>query len=490
MGRARPPTIFDREREWEALARFFADQREGPSLGFLYGRRRQGKTLLASSTCAAVGGLYYGATEQETPLALRGLGESIAVHAGMPAPLALSDWGQAVDSLFTLGGDEPVAIVLDEFPYLVSKDRSLPSLIQRTFDRTTLDRSSRLRLLLCGSAISVMEHLRSGAAPLFGRAVFDLMLHPFDYRTAAAFWSLAEQPELAFRVHAIVGGTPAYHTFARGHVPARPRSFAGWVKAIVLDPAGNLLTEARTLLAEEPVVSDRALYHSVLAAIASGRTRTGEIAGALGRPQTALAHPLQVLEELRLIERQEDAFRRRRAAYRITEPIVRFFHAVVAPNTRTVGLERAADLWPDVMAASFSSLVLGPHFEELARRWVSVHASAATLGGRAGLVAPTVVNDERRRIGHQIDVVALPVEGTHLPALAIGEAKWSAARLGATELRRLEQVRAILTTRGLADPDRTKLLVFARGFTPALSGEAAARPDVELVDLNRLYHGD
>jgi hypothetical protein len=486
----RPPSLFDRETEWNALTRFFADRENAPTLGFLYGRRRQGKTLLASTACAALDGLYFAATEQETALALRSLGESIAAHGDLPAPLALPDWDRAVDALFALGRDRAFTVVLDEFPYLMAKEPSLPSVIQRAFDRAAIDRSSRLRLLLCGSAVSVMEGLRSGSAPLFGRATLDLLLHPFDYRTAAEFWSLSDKPELALRIHAVVGGTPAYHTYARGHVPASLRGFDGWVQAIVLNPAGNLLTEARTLLAEEPTVSDRALYHSILAAIATGRTRTGEIAGTLGRPQTALAHPLQVLQELRLVERQEDAFRARRATFRITEPIIRFFHAVVAPVARNVGLERTVDLWPDAMTASFSSLVLGPHFEELARTWTALHASATTVGGRAGIVAPAQVNDVRGRTAHQLDVVVLRVDGGK-QAIAIGEAKWSAGPLGTGELRRLEHIRSLLADRSLADGARTKLLVFgSRGFSPALRREEATRSDVELIDLERLYRGD
>jgi hypothetical protein len=35
-----------------------------------------------------------------------------------------------------------------------------------------------------------------------------------------------------------------------------------------------------------------------------------------------------------------------------------------------------------------------------------------------------------------------------------------------------------------------RLTLFARnGFTPELTAEAGSRPDVELIDLQRLYHG-
>ena len=57
--------------------------------------------------------------------------------------------------------------MLDEFPCLVEADPGLPSIIQRFWDHA--GRSSRLFLVLCGSAQAVMEDLQAQRAPLFGR---------------------------------------------------------------------------------------------------------------------------------------------------------------------------------------------------------------------------------------------------------------------------------------------------------------------------------
>ncbi len=483
----RSSLIFDREAEWAALSAFLTEARPGPRLGFVFGRRRQGKSLLTRSACLAAGGLYHVALEQEPSLALRALGEEVARAQGLPAPLAFPDWEAAVDALFALGSTRPYPIVLDEFPNLLAGDARLTSIIQRAHDRATFDRSSRLRLILCGSAISVMERLMAGSAPLFGRAVFQMLLHPFDFREAADFWGLSDRPRMAFRVHAILGGTPAYRSFAGERAPSSQRSFDRWVRDVVLDPRGTLVREPQILLAEEPGVSDRALYNSILAAIANGRTRPGEIASTLARPQTALAHPLRVLEELRLIRKIEDAFRERRATYRILEPVIRFYHAVLSPHVRSHGLEQVAEAWPRATATTFSSLVLGPHQEELARRWTLRHASERTTGGRPTRVAPTVVNDAANKTAHELDVVALDDRGQ---ALAIGEAKWrEAGGIGVEELRRLEHIRSLLVARSLASED-TRLLLFAPTFTAGLAKSVASRSDAELVDLDRLYEGD
>lgn len=486
---ARPPGIFDREREWSSLTSFAANPGAGPRLAFVFGRRRQGKSLLTRSTCLATDGLYHVALEQERALALRAIGEELGRLHDLAAPLALDGWSGAVDALLDLGRDRPFTVVLDEFPNLVAGDRSLPSILQRALDRATFDGSSRIRLILCGSAISVMERLMSGSAPLYGRAVMQMLLHPFDFRTAAEFWGLSDQPALAFRVHAILGGTPAYRAFAREETPSSLRRFDQWVRDVVLSPEGMFLREAGILLAEEPGLLDRALYHSILAAIASGKTRTSEIAAVLERQQTALAHPLRVLEELRLIRREEDAFRARRASYRIEEPLVRFYHGVLLPHIRGLGFEAASSAWPSATQASFSSHVLGPHFEELAREWTRSHASDRTLGGRPTRVAPTILNDAARRASHEVDVVAKGASDA--PVLAIGEAKWTGRPLPLSQLRRLEEIRALMARREQASGTKTKLLLFgASGFSRALAQEADGRADVELVDLERLHGGN
>ncbi|MGH3280807.1 MAG: AAA family ATPase, partial [Trebonia sp.] len=64
--------------------------------------------------------------------------------------------------------------------------------------------------------------------------------------------------------------------------------------------------------------------------------------------------------------------------------------------------------------------------------------------------------------------------------LAIGEAKGTNAAVGQARLRRLEHLRGLLPSARVDRPP--KLLLFSRsGFTPGLTEEAVARPDVELV---------
>lgn len=220
--------------------------------------------------------------------------------------------------------------VLDEFPYLASASRALPSVIQHALTPGREQRAnSRTRLLLCGSAMSVMGKLLSGTAPLCGRAGLELRIAPLDYRGAARFWDL-DDPQLAVLVHAIVGGTPAYRReYIRDDTPSSITDFDSWVTRTVLNPASPLFREARYLLADDPGLRDPALYHSVLAAVAEGNTARGGIAGYIGRKATDLQHPLTVLEDAGLLARDADPLRSGRSNYRITEPLVTFYQAIM-----------------------------------------------------------------------------------------------------------------------------------------------------------------
>jgi len=70
----------------------------------------------------------------------------------------------------------------------------------------------------------------------------------------------------------------------------------------------------------------------VLAAVAEGNATRGGIANYVGRKATDIAHPVNVLEDAGLLTREADAFRENRSTFRITEPLIIFYHAVYAAS--------------------------------------------------------------------------------------------------------------------------------------------------------------
>jgi len=483
----RPADLFDRAWEWAALTAFAADSSPGATLGIVSGRRRQGKSFLLQELSVASGGFYFAATEATEAESLRALGNDLGQHLRLTVPLALSSWEQALDTLLDLGTIEPIVVVLDEFPYLCKASPSLPSMVQRAFGpRRGARLNSRVRLVLCGSALSFMGQLLSGSAPLRGRAGLDLTVSTFDPRVAAAFWSITDW-DLALRVNSIVGGTPAYRReYVRNDSPENADDFDSWVCRTVLNPASPLFKEARYLLAEEADLRDPALYHSVLAAVANGRTTRGAIGTFIGRRDDTLRHPLTVLEDAGFLLRSVDPFHPARSSYRIAEPLLTFYHAVMRQEwSRLERPGRTAEVWRGSQDR-FRSQVLGPHFEAVCRWWTGEYAAAATLGRQAARVSSGVVNDAQNRVKHEVDVVGIDANGR---LLLLGEAKYGEV-MTLSELNRLRRIRDLLSGRDRLQAADARLACFsAGGFSDDLH-IAGQKGEVILVDLARIYTGD
>lgn len=487
----RPTDIFDRVQEWEDLDAFLVAPGRGLRVAVVHGRRRQGKSYLLRRLAAASGGFYHQVLQEEATPALRHLGEALGNWLDVPGgSLAFADWDAAVDALAGLrrDGATSVTAVIDELPYLLDRVPELPSLLQRAVDASHDGQAPPVRLVLCGSALSVMTGLLSGQRALRGRVATTVKVDPFDYRHAAAYWGLEGSWPLAFRLHAILGGTPGYRDLLGLAPPRRLDAIGPWLAAGVCNPASALFREDEYLLAEERGLSDRALYHSVLAAIAAGNRTETSIAAALGRERQALGWPLRVLRDAGFLTRADDALRQRRPTYRVADPIVRFHHVITRRDLARFEERRALDAWADAQGR-FAAHVLGPHLEELARLWTIRYASPETTGGRLARVGSTQLNDPSGRSQIELDVVGLGA-GEPARVTLLGEAKLRAERAGHGVLARLERARDLLGRRAPIDSD-VKLLVFsANGFDRELQATARQRGDVELVDLERLYRGD
>lgn len=488
----KPDEMFDRTSEWSALSSFGTDERLGATLGIVSGRRRQGKTFLLRALCQATGGFYFAADEATDGESLRQIGVVLAEYLHSPAPLVFDDWHSVLDALLALGRERATPVVIDELPYLVRSNPRLPSIIQNALVPLSEGRdASRTRLLLCGSAMSFMGRLLSGNAPLRGRAGLELVVPTLDHQLAAEFWGI-DDPATALKVNAIVGGTPAYRReYARDDSPTSPDDFDAWVLRTVLSSASPLFREARYLLADEPELEDTGLYHSVLAAIAAGNANRGGIASYLGRKSGDLAHPLNVLEDCGLITKEPDAFKDNRTVFRINEPLVTFYHAVMRPIWSDLEhTHDAAGLWQRSQRR-FVGNVLGPHFEHLCRRWTRYLAPGNLLRDHPHRVERATVNDPANKTSHEVDVVVFGLDDDNRQQLlAIGEAKWGET-MGMPHVERLRHIRGLLDAQGRLAAGTAKVICYSgAGFTDELRAEAARESDVLLVGTDDLYRRD
>ncbi len=316
----------DRSRELALLG----DHLSRPGAGFfvLYGRRRVGKTeLLRHAIEGADATAYHVATRSTIVEELARLSHELA--RAWQIPLLDAQPLRTTAALIALleGLERPSTLVLDEFPYLVESDGGLPGMLQASWDRTLSHKD--LKLVFCGSSVGMMEEtFLLPQAPLFGRRTGQLRLAPLPVRYLAELfptWGTVDLIELA----SLFGGIPGYLVRLD---PAR--TLHDNIESCVLTPGEPLYEEIPFLLREE--LREPRVYQAILATIASGSRRFGEISSKVGLERANLSRYLSILNELGLVVREVPVTERRpeksrKGLYRIADPFVAMWYAFVHP---------------------------------------------------------------------------------------------------------------------------------------------------------------
>jgi uncharacterized protein len=312
-------------------------------------------------------------------------------------------------------------------------------------------------------------------------------MRPFGFREAAEFWGVAADPEVAFLLHALTGGTPEYKNLCGGAGPQSLADFDHWVRLRLLNPASVMFREGGLLPSEGTAITNPALYASALGAISAGAGRPAEITAASGRPDAAVADVLDALAGMGLIERLQDPLNVERSVCVIVKPIVRLHQLVIAPNEPELAAGQADRVWARSQAI-VAARIYRPHFASVARQWCLRHAGDGTLGGVARGARPTAIACREHRREHALEAVFVEDPVATGRVIAIGETNAASGPMDAGQLRRLEHLRALLPGDRVGQPP--KLLLFSRsGFMAGLVEEAAGRSDVELISLERVYEG-
>lgn len=461
-----------RTQELAQLREEFASNR--PSLLVIYGRRRVGKSELLREATRDIPHVLYQATRVTAGLNLDAFKTELARTLG-PDDLLLSlgDWLGVLTWLARKAQETPgLVVVLDEFPYLAEADPALPSIIQKFWDSGEPGKG-RLNLVLCGSMIAHMEDLLAERNPLYGRKTLALDVTPLPVRDATQFFP-DYSAEDKLMTYGIFGGIPFYLQLCDPRVSLREN-----VVKLLLANTGALVDEPTVLLQSE--LRDIQRYASVLAAIADGCTKFGEIASRIDDrgDSKKLAPYLERLERMRLVQpvtSMDASPKSRDKRYFIADSLMTFWHRFVRPNLSSIAQGFGEEVW---------RLKITPHIEEfMGGRFEAICREHARRYSQEQLPSPAQEIGQIWAADYDIDVAGKLLDGSML----FGECKWRRGLVGEDVLFALTE-RAGRTAYG-RDVGQRHFAIYARtGFKPGLIEAAGQGNGVILHTPDSILNG-
>ena len=454
-----------RERELARIDNEFAQPEQRNIL--IYGRRRIGKSELikqALSRAPQITSIYYECRQTSEADNVQSLTELASNLLGFP-PLALGSVREFLDFLFTQAREQNIILVLDEYPYLRDAVKGLDSIIQAAIDEHRSD--SQLKIVLCGSYVSVMKALIDASNPLYGRIDLALSLNPMDYYDSARFYP-DFSVEDKVRLYSVFGGVPYYNQLINQN-----SSVYDNIIELVTTPGARLENEAPLYISSEIAKITNA--NEVFGALSQGYSRWKDVlAQSHVSSSSAMADVLLKLEEMGLVEKRapiNDPQNKRKSAYRIADPLTLFYYRYIFRFLSQRQVLDSNAFFNRFVAGEFEEQYVPRMFEEICRQYLVRQNKLGAIEPPFDVIGRFWYNDPVQHTSGEFDVV------THDPnGYVFYEAKFRSTPL--TQHMIDDEIKQV---------EKTGLACYAYGFFSRSGFEAQANETLRLITLDEMY---
>ncbi|AFK23320.1 putative DEXX-box ATPase [Pyrococcus sp. ST04] len=282
-------------------------------------------------------GVYFLATADSMGENVKELAEKFSELAGKEYFREVRDFGRLFRYLAEEIGNEKVAIVLDEFQYLMSLEPGILSALQKVWDEHL--KGTEIFLVLCGSSIGMMERIMEYKSPLYGRRTGQWKVEPFDIKAIAEMFPERSMEEVV-KIYAVFGGVPFYLDLVKN------LSVEKAIREKVLRKGEVLYEEPEFLLREE--LREPRVYKLILKGLALGYETLGELMSFTGLERGNISKYLDVLERLDLVGYELPYGKRKRGRYYIKDNFFAFWFRFVYPNLGDLELGLVDEVWERV----------------------------------------------------------------------------------------------------------------------------------------------
>lgn len=449
----------------------------------LFGRRRVGKTEFLTEFCKDKPTMFYTCREYTDKKQFEEFSDAVFSfdYSLKKKKRAFVDWNDAFSTLADIKIDGKLVVVIDEFPYMVKGDKSIPSILQVLWDH--LLKECNIMLIVSGSSVSFMQDEILGSKnPLYGRMTAVYKMEPLPFDDAIRFFPNYSHEE-QIEAYAILGGIPHYLKQFDPSV-----SLADNVKNKILTKGTVLFGEVDYILHQE--LREPASYITILEAVAVGCNRFGEISDRTQIESGKLSVYLSNLVELGLIVKElpalsatKETSKRSQGEYIIQDQFFRFWFAYAYPYLTALAMGQTESIWNNVIekdlhhlsARAFENICIYYLWKQSANGRTPFPIVAA--GRWWGKITRKDENGKPVTVNEEIDIVATDATKANV---IFGECKFKNEPFDLGQLTALQEKRVL-------NGNAFYYLFSLGGFTNAVQREAAHSDRIKTIPFDSLF---
>jgi len=410
--------FFAREQELSTLKRMFAfETLEG---AIINGRKRFGKTTLIHKASESFKGayIYYQCLKSSDQINARGLKQAANDMLNDVIISENASFGEVIEYLFHRGKDEPILLVLDEYPYLSSREE-IDTRLQALMDR--YKHASKLKIILAGSSISVMETLLDERNPLHGRFRYKMQIDAFDYLDSSHFYPHASnEDKIAY--YAVFGGIPYYLSLIDERL-----GFEENLKRLILDPYAPLESEILSTMKEEyEKIGNASILMDLLT---SGKHSHSDIKSAFLQqsPSSDINYLLNQMIKMRFISKQYaiNDFGKKKPYYDIEDNLFAFYYSMVFPNISRRAVLSVDEFFSRYVKEKLFASYIPKKFENICKEYLIRKNKEGRFNPTFFAIGSYTYNNPKKKANGQFDIVAENDDG-----LYFFECKYTKEKIG------------------------------------------------------------
>lgn len=303
--------------------------------------------------------------------------------------------------------ERKVLFVLDEYPYMREGD-STDGEIKNAIDAINkMDAQNPFKMIICGSAIDVMNMMDESNKPLHGRFTSKMAIGPLNYLESSLFYPDASLEDKV-NYYSVLGGVPYYLKQIDGS-----RSFNENMIRLFFSSSPLLKTELQSQVSKEISKIEKAPF--VLSIIKDRMSSYTDILQTFNQnyPEKSIDY---VLDKLILINAIEKIYVRQnngksRPYYRIKDISLVFYYSFLNYLPGNPLLFTPEDYYATFVEGRLREKHIPSMFERVGFEFIALMNRKAMLGDRLLDLYPYVVNDRVSKRNYQFDVVGETEDG-------------------------------------------------------------------------------